>query len=126
MTSPRYLRFHTEGADCLWVTPLDPTLDFRQPEAQEELAALDAELAQSSTSRVVVDLSLLPHFGSVVLEWLVSLWKKVRHSRGNLVIHRPSEIGREVLQVVKFDRIWPIVDSAEEALRLVRQDSSES
>jgi anti-anti-sigma factor len=120
MNEEQYIHYYVEGDDCLWITPLDNSVDFRQPEALPELKELQDKIKDERFNRIVVDLSALPHFGSVVLEWLVSLWKQIRKRNGNLVLFAPSEVGREVLAVVKFDTIWPIAETREEALRLVR------
>lgn len=126
MSGEHYIHFETVGQDCLWITPLDSNIDFRQPEALPELKELDHKITREGFTRVVVDLSALPHFGSIVLEWLVALWKHVRSLNGNLVIFHPTEIGREVLHVVQFDRIWPILETREDALQAVRQTVSDS
>jgi anti-anti-sigma factor len=122
MNEEQYIHFYIEGNDCLWVTPLDSSVDFRQPEALPELQELQRKITQDGLKRVVVDLSAMPHFGSVVLEWIVSLWKLLRAHDGTLVLHGASEVGREVLQLVRFDKIWPIAETREDALRLVREN----
>ena len=121
MLSRHYLEFKREEPDCLWITPLDGSVDFRQPEAVPELRALQEEFEQSGVSRVVIDLSLLPYFGSTLLEWLIIFWKRVRERNGAMALFGPTQIGLDVLKVVRFDVLLPIADSREEALRMVRE-----
>jgi anti-anti-sigma factor len=117
--SAEFVEYHAESPDCLWVVLMNGTADFREPAAMQELQGLYAELAKYPTPKVVIDLSLLPYFGSTVLEWLVSFWKKLRDRQGAMVLFGPTPIGRDVLKVVRFDAIWPIAETREEALQLL-------
>jgi anti-anti-sigma factor len=70
--------------------------------------------------KLVVDLEQAPFFGSSFLEVLRVLWNDVASKNGGeMVICNPSPVGREVLQIAKFDQIWPIVDSRGDALELL-------
>lgn len=102
------------------VVPLVAFTSFAEPVLAEEWKSLQAEFDSKSPLRVVVDLSALPYFGSTVLEWILLIWRRVRESAGALVLLNPSPVGREVLEVARFSQLWPIVDTKEEALRLVR------
>jgi anti-anti-sigma factor len=113
---PEMLDFRREG-DCLWITP---TAGFARLAVVPELTELRAEI-ERGTVRLIVDLSELSHFGSMMLDFLVVLWRLVGRREGRLVIYKPSAIGREVLAAARLDQLWPIADTRDEALRLARE-----
>ena len=117
----QFIEFNREDDDCLWVVLLQGSTDFREPLALAEGQALTEAIERDQILKVVVDMSLLPYFGSTVLEWLVTFWKKLRERGGVLVLFGPTPVGRDVLRVVRFDAIWPIAETREEALQMVRE-----
>jgi hypothetical protein len=50
---------------------------------------------------------------------MAALWKRVRGGGGKMAVCNVSETGREILQVTKFDTLWPIGPSRQEALKAV-------
>ena len=38
---------------------------------------------------------------------------------GHIALCNASDVGREVLEIAKFDKVWPLVNSRAEALRTV-------
>ena len=121
MQERRYLEFHREEPDCLWVTPLDGSIDFRQPQANPEFREYREELERSGVCRLVIDLSMLPYFGSTLLEWVITSFKRMRERNGAVVLFGPTQIGRDVLRIAHFDSLLPITDTREDALRTVRE-----
>src|SRR3954468_6959666 len=101
---PQSLLFQRDG-DCIWITPRTSHADL---EATPELVALRKEIDADGAARLVVDLSQLPYFGSTVLEFLVTLWRRVGRGDGRLVIYKPTAVGREVLSAARLDQLWPI------------------
>lgn len=108
------LRFHRDG-DCLWVTPQTSHADLC---LTPEMDALRAELDSSGIVRIVVDLSGLPYFGSMLLDLLVVLWRRVARRDGRLILYKPSAVGREVLSAARLDQLWPVAETREEAMDL--------
>ena len=77
----------------------------------------DAVLAvQRDVKHVIVDLGQIPYFGSTVLEWMVQMWKRAKAKGGKLATCQASPIGREVLAAARFDLLWGIFGTREEAL----------
>ena len=108
------LRFQRDG-DCLWVTPQTSQADLS---LTPEMDALRAELDNSDVVRIVVDLSELSYFGSMLLDLLVVLWRRVARRDGRLILYKPSAIGREVLSAARLDQLWPIAQTRGEAIEL--------
>ena len=75
------------------------------------------QLENADVKHVVVDLGQIPYFGSTVLEWMVQMWKRVKEKGGKLAACNASPIGREVLTTARFDQLWGVFDSRDEALK---------
>jgi len=86
----------------------------------EECDALLNEVAQRQAKHAVIDLGSLDYFGSLMLQLLVVLWKRVHAGGGKLVVCNVSSVGKRVLQTTKLDSIWAILQSREEALEAVQ------
>lgn len=118
MSSPKI--FATESqSTTLVVTPLGNISSFAGDHVQPELERLLALLARDVTKNVVLDLAQVSYVGSVMLAATQALWKRVRANRKKLVLCNVPEVGQEVLRVSKFDQIWPVYASREEALQAV-------
>ena len=88
--------------------------------ARHEWDALLRQVDDANAKHAVIDLGALDYFGSIMLELLVVLWKRVHAHGGKLALCNVSPVGLEILQTAKFDTLWPIVPDREQALEAVR------
>ncbi|MFM7070791.1 MAG: STAS domain-containing protein [Planctomycetota bacterium] len=86
-------------------------------------AALEAA-ADPAVGTVVLSLRRLPYFGSVALEMMLQLERRLRVRGARLVLCHVSTFGREVLRIARFDRLLPVFKTVEEALAAATADSS--
>ena len=47
---------------------------------------------------------------------MVQMWKQIQGKGGTLAVCNPSQIGREVLGIARFDKLWGIFSSRQEAV----------
>jgi len=114
MSEPKYVR--TERAEeTLVVAPLFTFATFAEAGLAGEWNAVQREIEGGSIKNVIVDLGEIPYFGSTVLEWMVQMWKLVRAKGGKLATCNASPIGREVLVTARFDKLWGVCDSRDQA-----------
>jgi anti-anti-sigma factor len=106
--------------NVLVITPLVTFATFDEPEMAREWTLVQEQLDDPETKHVVIDLGRIPYFGSTVLEWMTLLWKRIKAKGGRLALCSPSAIGREVLAAARFERLWPIHASREEAIQWLR------
>ena len=78
-------------------------------------------LETTDIRHAVIDLGKLEYFGSVVLELLVVLWKRLSSRNGKLALCHVSPVGLEILETAKFDTIWQIVPGLQDAINAVRE-----
>lgn len=98
-----------------FVTPLETVRDFADEEVRGEWTSLLGILTAGNITRIAVDLSSLSFFGSTMLEWIVLLNKHVKACGGRVVLCEAQGATLEVLKISRFDTLYPIVETREEA-----------
>lgn len=101
--------FSTEVRDgVLIVNLLQPVGSLADSTVLAELDAVLQSLQQSGAKSVLVDMGQAAYFGSSLLEALRILWTKVEARQGRMALCNVSPLGLEILQLAKFDHLWPI------------------
>jgi anti-anti-sigma factor len=103
----------------LIVVPQENVNSLIDDRVQPELVRLFTLLEDPALRNVVIDFGQIEYFGSSMLEAMLKLWKQVSGHGGKMAVCNISDIGREVLQVGRFDTLWDIYISREEALLAV-------
>ena len=93
---------------------------FVDAELFSELDQVLKDLAEADLYHVVLDLGQLEYFGSLILEAMRKIWTVVEEHGGKMVLCRVTDVSREVLQIAHFDTLWPIADTLDSALALLR------
>lgn len=119
MAKPSYFAVETDG-DTMVVCAVTTIVGLVEDAAREEWDALLKQFDAGHCKHAVVDLGTLDYFGSIMLELLVVLWKRVSAHGGKLALCRVSPVGLEILRTAKFDTLWPIVPDRATALVAVR------
>ena len=116
MTEAKFVRGEQQG-NVVVITPLFTSYStLSEPGLDSEWTAVEQQLDSPATKHVVIDLGEIPYFGSTVLEWMSLIWKRIKVKGGKLAIARPSAIGREVLDAARFQRLWSIFGTRDEAI----------
>lgn len=97
------------------VQPMSRLDAFTAPALRERLLAL----LDDGFSRFVFDLSQVPFLDSAGMGVLVRLHKRAREQGGEVKLVWPAqEAGRRIIRLTRFDRVFAMAETAEEALRL--------
>jgi anti-anti-sigma factor len=115
VSDPKYVRVERQG-DALIVSPLFTFARFTEADIADEWSQVQQHLDDDEVKHVVVDLGQIPYFGSTVLEWMVQMWKRAKARGGKLATCNASPIGREVLAAARFDLLWGIFDTRDQAV----------
>ena len=115
MSEEPFVRTEQVG-NALIVSPASRFVASAEANLVDELDRLKQQVEAADVQNIVVDLGGITYFGSALLEWMVGLWKQAREKGGQLAACNPSPMGREVLAVARFDRLWGIFNSRDEAL----------
>lgn len=107
------------GANTLIVIPLGSVGSLAGESVNCELDQLLDRLEQSGLKHVVFDFEKVSYFGSTMLGAMHAVWKHVSAAEGKMAVCNVSDVEREVLQVSRFDTLWPIYASRDEALAAV-------
>lgn len=87
--------------------------------ALNELDRVIAEVNQGTVRNVLVDFGQSSYFGSLMLETLRRIWNEVHAHGGRMALCNVSPVGKEILQIAKFDQLWPIVETRTDAEKLL-------
>lgn len=118
MASPRFFLVEMDG-EAIVFTAQTTMGSLVEDDVREEWDALLQEMEIRGAKHAVIDLGALDYFGSIMLELMVVLWKRVSAKRGRLALCNVSAVGKEILQTAKFHTIWPILPTRSEALAAV-------
>ncbi len=112
---PKYFRVDPSD-NTLILSALSNINMLLDEQVHEEFDLLIDQLSQHNATNLVIDLGAVDHFGSVMLELMVNLWKHIKTGTGKFVVCNVSAVGQQVLHTTKLDSLWTIVPSLEEAL----------
>ena len=84
--------------------------------ARHEWDALLHQLDAANAKHAIIDLGALDYFGSIMLELLVVLWKRVSSSGGKLALCDLRPEIKEVFAITRLDQLFAISDSEQAAL----------
>lgn len=118
MSLPKFFEAATDGSTLI-VSSLGSLGSLAGEEIAYELTDLLEQFDKPELTRVVIDLQKASYFGTSMLQVMTALWKRVRAKGGRLALCNVSETGLEILHVTRFDTLWPICGSREEALQEV-------
>ena len=115
--------FNCEQIDQVMVIELSKeSTDFIETDILAEAEELLERLKRQQLGRVLVDFRNVDYFGSLVLEAVRAVWRGIQ-PEGRLAICHLSQVGREVLQISKFDTVWDVFASREEALKSLQREA---
>jgi len=124
MSAPKVFRAERDGP-TLVVTPLGSVSSLDAGTLQPEIDALLREIAADDLRSVVFDLAEVNYFGSLMLSAIHSVWKRLRPAQGKMAqgkmaLCNVSDLGRDILRIARFDLLWPVYASRQEAVDAVR------
>lgn len=98
-----------------YVVELGGRLDaFNAPELRQQFQMLLADGA----NQVILDLQRVEFMDSAALAALISLLKQARQGAGEVQMIPPrSEAARRILSLTKFDQVFPIIATVDEAVK---------
>lgn len=102
--------------DALVLEIIQPVGSLADTNVRRELDEVLADFQESERRHVIVDFCQTAYFGSSLLEGLRLVWNRVHAQQGRMILCNVSPIGREILEVAKFDHLWPIMTDADAAL----------
>jgi anti-sigma B factor antagonist len=76
---------------------------------------LAREMPDIYSRRVLLDLAGTDYVDSTGVSWLLTCHKRCREGGGRLVLHSLTPLVKQVLQVLKLDRVLHVADNAEKA-----------
>ena len=107
--------------ETLIITPTCDLSEFQFREMTEQAKrGFDQLEASQKVQNVVVDFQRTGYFGSTALGLFVQLWLRVCRRGGRMALCNLSEQEREILEITHLADMWPVCDSLEQALKIVK------
>lgn len=114
MNSSRVFSVRLEDTTLI-VTPTGPVSNLAGQEMHPEVEEIMAAVRNEHCRDVLIDMEKATFFGSVLLGMLNAIWKHIRPRKGKLVLCNLSRLGGEVIHAARFDTLWEIYPTREEA-----------
>src|SRR5688572_17941457 len=112
--------FHIErvGATMV-VSPQRSVTSLSDDDVKAELGGLLEVLDSGEVQNIVFDFCHIEYCGSSMLEAMRRLWKSLPKGKGKLVVCGVNAVLRDILHVTRFDTLWTIFPTRDEALQAV-------
>jgi len=121
MTAPRKIFDLEHDGDALIAVPLRNLGSLAEEELQAELPELLQALHRPDARHLVLDFSRISYFGSSMLEAVRRLARQAHAHGGRTALCGLSPVAREILEIARFDTLWPLCETREDALAAVRK-----
>ena len=118
MNDKPFIEFENDGSTMV-ITPLRTIGSLEAEDVKPELDFLLERLEHLGVRQVVIDFSRVEYIGSSMLEALRRIWKKTQAAEGQMALCNAGPVVREVLAVARFDTIWKIYETRDDALAAV-------
>lgn len=80
----------------------------------------------TKSPQVMVDLTPLNYMGSSMVAMIVRCWKNIQSNDGRIVVVCNNDVVREVISLAGLTKVWPMVETREDALKELGVSSSGS
>jgi anti-anti-sigma factor len=97
------------------ILPTGEAGGFAGDQISLEVDVVLAELDELAAKDVVVDFGNVTFFGSCLLAAIQRVWKHMNRVGGQVALCRVPDVGREVLRVARFDELWSVFPTREDA-----------
>ncbi len=114
MTTTDLFTIQTSGP-TMTIEVHGPVSSLASDEALKNLDRVLDRIQTEDIRDVVIDFQQSPYFGSCMLETLRQIWNDVHRRGGRLVLCNLSPVGQEIIHIAKFDQLWPVVATREDA-----------
>lgn len=114
VTNPNY---HIDQNSNYSTITLLPGLNEAQWSDIEQAGSdITSRLSSMRSPAVIVDLTPLNYMGSSMVAMIVRCWKNVQSNKGRIVVVCNNDVVREVISLAGLTKVWPIVQTRDEAL----------
>ncbi|MDA1016173.1 MAG: hypothetical protein O3A00_17170 [Planctomycetota bacterium] len=106
--------------DVLVIHPTGKSLHAGESVVEKEITELHRKIEELQIRRVVVDIGIALHFGSLVIGALLMICVKVRENAGRAALCQATASMLETLQIMKVETLIPYFATLDEALAHVK------
>jgi len=116
--SDKFISAEVEGSTLI-LTMNQSVSAFANESFLEEIGGYADSFVEKGYQTLIVDFNQIPHFGSSVLEGLCSIWEEAKKQGARHGICNLSPVGLSIIQISRFDTLWEIFDTRQDALNQI-------
>ncbi len=102
--------------NALIVTPIADSYTISDGDVREAIVKMYKQIERPKIDHIIVDLGSVPHLSSIIIGAIMGMCTKTREAGGQSMICNASEGMRNVIRIMKLERVMPYYDSRKEAL----------
>ncbi len=107
----------SEHSGSVDIVRLAGRIDHENAEAFSTSLAPHLHACASANGKLLIDLSELSYISSAGLRVLMVATKKIKPAGGALAVAAPREMVKEVLEITRFNLVFPVYASVEEGVQ---------
>src|SRR6478735_1435523 len=104
------------------VTPSAKVEEMHETMIEQAARLVVQALRTDPPDGIVIDLSQVNYFGSVLVSFLLRCHSLAKKSGSEIVLAGPSDPARELLHLLDLETLWAIYDSRQEAIDALSAD----
>lgn len=121
------INYHIDQNGAYSTVTLLPAMNNAQWSDIEQAGTdIMGRLNGTKSPQVMVDLTPLNYMGSSMVAMIVRCWKNVQSNDGRIVVICNNDVVREVISLAGLTKVWPMVETREDALKELGMSSSDS
>ena len=110
--TPTRIEVERRGADAALVTLIGQVTEPSVRDIERKLL----DLCEQGVTRIAVSLAGVPFMSSAGIGVLMVAWRELRSRNGALSLVAPQPLVRQVIETMKLTKLFPIHNSADDAL----------
>lgn len=109
----------------LVVTPQGDATGFRYTEIHQDTNSVCDLIGREGIGNLIIDLGQVKILGSIIISSIIKIARKINERQGNACFCQASSSMREVIQSMSLTRLWPYLDTLDEAIGTMPEDDDE-
>ena len=109
----------------LVITPQGDASVFRYVEIHQDTNSVCDLIAGGEIDNLIIDLGQVNILGSIIISSIIKMARKINERQGRACFCQASNSMREVIQSMRLARLWPYLETLDEAIALFPHENDE-
>lgn len=109
----------------LVITPQGDASGFRYMEIHQDTNSVCDLIGRGEIQNLIIDLGQVTILGSIIISSIIKMARKINERQGKACFCQASNSMREVIQSMSLTKLWPYLDTLDEAIALFPDEDDE-